>query len=84
MAFAFVPFSLSGAKPLDLAGKHFAIDWRNYPRQPEFVDVEEKYLVWVTCTCFMKTSKHLRVFYTFCVTGRQKSVIEVEEMQRKG
>lgn len=33
-----------GAKPLDLAGKYFAIDWRNHPRQPEFVDVEEKYL----------------------------------------
>jgi len=44
VAFAFVPFSLSGAKPLDLAGKYFAIDWRNHPRQPELVDVEEKYL----------------------------------------
>lgn len=45
---AFVPFSSSGAKPLDLAGKYLAIDWRNYPRQPDFVVVKEKDLVWIT------------------------------------
>lgn len=34
-----------GSEPLALAGRYFSIDWRNHPRQSEFVVVEEKDLV---------------------------------------
>ena len=41
-------FASTGSEPLALAGRYFSIDWRNHPRQSEFVVVEEKDLVSVS------------------------------------
>ena len=35
-------FTATGSTPLNLENKYLSIDWRNYPRSPDFVDVDEK------------------------------------------
>lgn len=35
-------FTATGSTPLNLENKYISIDWRNYPRSPDFVDVDEK------------------------------------------